>query len=161
VQRPDVKAEIEKIISAPAGIYHIIVGNHGTGKTTIVEQIAREKSGVLYISIRGDEKDPNAALYQALENALLGDRYPTSLLGEMWKYINNGIPLHQSTKSDYRDLLIEFEQLAARFQSEHGRPAVLIFDNIDLIARDPKLLYRLQKGAKAVATRSSSCAPME
>jgi hypothetical protein len=71
------------------------------------------------------------------------------------------IPLHQSTKSDYRDLLIEFEQLAARFQSEHGRPAVLIFDNIDLIARDPKLLYRLQKGAKAVATRSSSCSPME
>jgi Cdc6-like AAA superfamily ATPase len=155
VPRPDVKAEIEKIISAPAGRYHIIVGNHGTGKTTIVEQIAREKSGVLYISISWDEKDPNAALYQALENALLGDRYPTSLLGEMWKYINNGIPLHQSTKSDYRDLLIEFEQLAARFQSEHGRPAVLI------LARDPKLLHRLQKGAKAVATRSSSCAPME
>jgi hypothetical protein len=30
VPRPDVKAQIEKIISAPAGRYHTIVGNHET-----------------------------------------------------------------------------------------------------------------------------------
>jgi adenylate kinase family enzyme len=43
------------------------VGNHGTGKTTIAKLVASQRTGVLYLTIREDEKDLNAALYQALE----------------------------------------------------------------------------------------------
>jgi Cdc6-like AAA superfamily ATPase len=155
VPRPDVKAELEKIIFSRASSYLIILGNQGCGKTSIVKQIASQKPGVLYISIRGaDDEDLQATLYQAFEHALLGD-YPTSLMGTWLKDITHGTSKENSTASDYRDLLVEFEKLAARFQAEHGRPAVLIFDDVDPIARDPELLRRLQRGAKEVADQRS------
>ena len=45
-----------------------------------------------------------------------------------------------------------FDRAAARFQAEHGRPAVLALDNINIVAqKSPKLLYFLQHNAKIAA----------
>ncbi|KAI5842016.1 hypothetical protein BZA05DRAFT_449381 [Tricharina praecox] len=49
-------------------------------------------------------------------------------------------------------LFADFEQFATRLLAEHGHRAVLVFDNIDVIAKeDPKLLYTLQSLAKEAA----------
>ena len=45
-----------------------------------------------------------------------------------------------------------FGRAAARFQAEHGRPAVLVLDNIDIVAqKGPRLLCGLQHEAKFAA----------
>jgi len=51
-------------------------------------------------------------------------------------------------------LFADFEHFADKFLSEHGLPAVLVFDNINTIAKkDPELLYKLQSLAKEAADK--------
>lgn len=53
-------------------------------------------------------------------------------------------------------ILADFKQFAAKFQAEHGHPAVLVFDNINAIAKhDPGLLWELQSRAKESADEKS------
>jgi len=53
-------------------------------------------------------------------------------------------------------LLADFEHFAAKFLVEHGHPAVLVFDNINAIAKkDPDLLSVLQSVAKEAADKGS------
>ena len=53
VERKELAAEVERILQPPEGYakYHLIVGDHGTGKTTLVRQVAHERSGIIYVSI--------------------------------------------------------------------------------------------------------------
>ena len=45
-----------------------------------------------------------------------------------------------------------FRRAAARYKAEHGRPAVLVLDDINIIAKaDPDLLRVLQDNAKKAA----------
>ena len=57
--------------------------------------------------------------------------------------------------ADYTNLrfaLELFNRAAERFRVEHKRPAVLVLDNIDIVAQEsPKLLYVLQQDAKIAA----------
>ena len=47
-----------------------------------------------------------------------------------------------------------FRLAAARFQEEHKRHAVLILDNVNIVAQEsPKLLYVLQQNAKIAADK--------
>jgi GTPase SAR1 family protein len=43
----------------------MIVGNHGTGKTTLVRQVGHEHSGIVYVSV-----PENLAFETAFQNAL-------------------------------------------------------------------------------------------
>lgn len=56
---------------------------------------------------------------------------------------------------DYKNLQIAlklFDRAVARFKAEHGRPAMLVLDNIDIVAQDsPKQLRVLQQNAKIAA----------
>ena len=58
---------------------------------------------------------------------------------------------------DYTNLsaaLKLFGRAAARFQEEHKRPAVLVLDNMDIVAQEsPKILYILQHNAKIAADK--------
>ena len=48
--------------------------------------------------------------------------------------------------------LMLFESAAAKFKAKHKRPAVLVLDNINIVAQEsPKLLYVLQQNAKIAA----------
>ena len=88
VERPFKYEKIKKVITRSDYGYGLIVGNHGTGKSTIVERIACETSGALYIFI---EPDPNTenALSRAII-AALGGLPPVSFLGSIWAKVLHG-----------------------------------------------------------------------
>lgn len=49
----------------------------------------------------------------------------------------------------------DFLRFADKFQAENGRPAVLVFDNINLIAQEsPRTLHGLQDRAKYAVDKS-------
>lgn len=52
VERKDTKKRLLDVMMSPISAYEIIVGNHGTGKTTLVREVARENTGIIYVSIQ-------------------------------------------------------------------------------------------------------------
>ena len=78
VERP---AEVEKVRRAIAGTssrYDVIVGTHGTGKSTIVQKIACETSRALYVLVQPGE-DVRSAIATSIVEAL-GRSRPESFL---------------------------------------------------------------------------------
>ena len=56
VERKNIIQEVKSIIR-PLGFtdsYDLIIGNHGTGKTTIVCQIGHEQHGIIYVDVPED-----------------------------------------------------------------------------------------------------------
>jgi hypothetical protein len=163
VARPDLTEKVRKIFRRPTGSYDVIVGNCGTGKTTLLEKIADETEGALYVRIT-DCEEVNRGLTRALRKALGGERR-TTLVTALWqKFLDNGqcstsAILGRLTSSDIgsngtdlQSALEDFARAAACFQDKHNRAAVLVIDNVDVIARmDPGLLLSLQGMAKFAA----------
>ena len=83
VERPAVVEKVRRAIAGTSTRYDVIVGNHGTGKSTIVQKIACETSGALYVLIRPDE-DVGLAVARAIVSALGGPR-PESFLRRVWE----------------------------------------------------------------------------
>ena len=56
VERKELEAKVKQILELPEGYgkYHLIVGVHGAGKTTLVRQVGHECSGIIYVSIPKD-----------------------------------------------------------------------------------------------------------
>lgn len=68
VERPEITLAIEKVL-CPAMWYHgydLIIGNHGTGKTSLVRNIGHCLSGIIYVDIPLTRKGFDAALVKAL-----------------------------------------------------------------------------------------------
>jgi hypothetical protein len=53
IERRDVSKKIESIIQPPAiyDSYNMIVGDHGSGKTTLVCMVGHKKSGIIYVDV--------------------------------------------------------------------------------------------------------------
>ena len=54
VERPAVSEALGRILTSDSGQYEVIVGNHGTGKSTLVERVANKTPGVIYVFVGGD-----------------------------------------------------------------------------------------------------------
>jgi hypothetical protein len=53
-------------------------------------------------------------------------------------------------------LFSDFEYFAAKFLVETGHPTVIVFDNVNAVAKkDPELLYKLQSVAKEAADKGT------
>ena len=88
VERPAVEEKVRRAIAETSTQYDVIVGNHGTGKSTIVQKIACETSGALYVLIR-PETDVVSAVTMAIVEALGGPR-PGSFLQRIWDILLAG-----------------------------------------------------------------------
>ena len=88
IERPAVVEKIRRAIAGTSTRYDVIVGNHGTEKSTIVQKIACETSGALYVLIRPDE-DVGSAVAMAIVEALGGPR-PESPLRRIWERLLAG-----------------------------------------------------------------------
>jgi hypothetical protein len=148
VQRPTVREKVRQIFTTGTGTYEVIVGNCGTGKSALLKKVAEETVGALYVFIP-DHEDVNGALWRALREALGGER-PNTLTSAILGRLTNADKGKRG--EDVDRVLRVFERAAARFKDEHNRGAVLVLDNVDVIARmDPGLLERLQGMAKFAA----------
>ena len=75
---------VELVIKSPPSNYYLIVGNHGTGKSTLVYRLARRLPGVVYVTVPSAESrtgsaDVRSRFVRALEAAFdLGPTYTWS-----------------------------------------------------------------------------------
>ena len=83
VERPAVVEKVRRVLAGTPTRYDVIVGNNGTGKSTVVQKIACETSGALYVLIQPDE-DVGSAVATAIVEAL-GGPHPESFLRRVWK----------------------------------------------------------------------------
>ncbi|RPA92041.1 hypothetical protein L873DRAFT_1818382 [Choiromyces venosus 120613-1] len=153
VERPGAMRAIESILKPQGGYarYNMIVGNHRTGKTTLVHHVGHQLDGILYVNI-----SPNNVTDKTFveEFAKAFHWTPTThfwcdMLLSYW-----GISAGEA--ADDRAILVkgfkEFHNQAKVFKKNKGRSPVLVLDNINHLAQvNPKLLNILQDMAKGAA----------
>jgi hypothetical protein len=173
VNRPDVEKLFQSVINCGYSKYHVIVGGHGTGKSTLAMKAARRTPGAIYINITAHDKAKVTDQLEAALDAALGRITPANhwflvLMGKCitipTEWLQPGkralvIPLRYVLTNYCQDnkeivginmgLLGDFEMIAARFKAKHGSSAVLIIDNANAIAEsNPDILHALQEIAQ-------------
>jgi hypothetical protein len=139
IPRDDLRKEIEKLItpSDAEPFYPVIIGEHGTGKTSLVLHTInnmKEPKGVVYIDCPARQR--NVSLAQEIRSALVFK--PSTDIGP-------------DKMPDLLGILREFSSAAVRFSREHGRMPVLIFDNVNRVTDEE--LETIQDYAKLVSDR--------
>ena len=158
--------------------YHLIVGEHGTGKTTVVIQTATEfGGGIVYIQ-GSDKLDKfSDAFVKALGWSYAVDRISglLKILGvqdtngkgyRIWTLLKRQslyslisfklLPLIDIKDPMYiLDRVIEaFRRSAAKYKAKYHKPAVLVLDDISGLAKEhPDVIKHLQNIAKDVADK--------
>ena len=92
IDRPDAERMVKNVIESPPSKYDIIVGNYGTGKSTLVYRLARRLPGIVYVTVPpamagATSYDVQFRFARALEAALdwkaPGILWPRFLLGRV------------------------------------------------------------------------------
>jgi hypothetical protein len=138
VKRPDVEKKLKEFFyPTPEGdlsaAYVLVIGEHGTGKSTAVRRVVREHKGV------------NGAIYVNVPDDI---RYFGGVVAAAV-----GLPLltvdMEEPAGTWRKAAIAIRQAAIKFRRKHKRPAVLIIDSAELLAqKNPAFLEQLQDFSK-------------
>ena len=143
--RPQLEKELSVILQpSVSNNYFVIVGRNGTGKTTAVVQtlsISKGAKGAIYISC-----PPSARLFSFQLHKLIGCAAVESA------DTDSNHDLKNEPLATFEKLMSPLAAAAAAFRSKHGRPAVLVIDAVDRIAKQcPEFLGVLQDFAKDCA----------
>ncbi|GBC10470.1 hypothetical protein RclHR1_09650012 [Rhizophagus clarus] len=130
--------------------YHVIVGNYGTGKTTVVRQCARDvRKGVIYVDVPPILDN----FVNNLAKAIGFKEYVPITESLMQKILGSGVSDEQPKLSRVLDA---FERGALKYKAKNGKPPVLILDNISKLGqKNMNMLEDLQDIAKLYADQSS------
>ncbi|CAG8521753.1 14729_t:CDS:2 [Funneliformis caledonium] len=130
IDRKDVIKEIERILKPPSkhSSYHVVVGNHGTGRSgnDFIDDLAKA------ISFRDNES--------------FIDSLTRNILGKSESY----------ERSKVSRVLNAFDKAARKYKANNGKPPVLILDNISKMGqKNVNMLEDLQDIAKLYADQHS------
>ncbi|KAJ3066679.1 hypothetical protein HDU98_010050, partial [Podochytrium sp. JEL0797] len=187
VHRPSVEYDFERMVTPrekPAS-YFVVVGEHGTGKSTLMKAAcSKVGGGVIYVDVPENVCDFGDAFAHAI-----GFKFHTS--NTFSEYIHRMVygpgpapELHQGAYYYSQICCIiehhterwvlpykKFKELARWYRATHGKTPVIVFDNVNFLAKDAeKILEVLQRGAKdaidkhlfvAVFTSSDGLAPTQ
>jgi KaiC/GvpD/RAD55 family RecA-like ATPase len=134
---------------AKPGSFNLITGEHGTGKSTIVKHCCKEVgSGVLYVLVPSDP----ALFADKIGKTINYDFQHVSFWSQLRsKYFEKE---NRVSKSELNVVLDAISQASERFSEKHSRPAVLVIDNLTVLAKeDPATFTRLIRFAKEEADR--------
>jgi Cdc6-like AAA superfamily ATPase len=157
IDRPAAKNEIKEYLDMPySATFLVMIGSHGTGKTTLVKQLASEASGVVYVSI--EEASSPEEMMISFSNSfatavgwlprkasfldLLTDRFLPSkdpLAGEKSPRYQHYCMLTSLRvavlKSDtLKSMFDDFEAAAVNYYRKYGRCVTLIFDDTNRLS---------------------------
>ncbi|CAG8748652.1 14365_t:CDS:2, partial [Gigaspora rosea] len=120
--------------------YHVVVGNHGTGKTTVVRQCAREVGkGVIYVDV------PPVL-----------DNFIDNLAKAIGYSFNEYVSFTESFKRKILGNIESGKRGARKYKANNSKPPVLILDNISKLGQENvKMLQDLQDIAKLYADQGS------
>ncbi|RIB30803.1 P-loop containing nucleoside triphosphate hydrolase protein [Gigaspora rosea] len=158
VKRENLENALKKILQFPLQKYFLILGEHGTGKTTLVQNTIlnlQEPKGVVYFECPSNVKE----FAKNLSKHLNCELYPFKLRDVFVQWIANSIRKEQVDHSEYSNwnlLSMQLLNTAHHYMKEYKRPIVLVLDQVDRIAkRDPMFFEILQDFAKDCADRGT------
>ncbi|CAG8684004.1 4047_t:CDS:2, partial [Ambispora gerdemannii] len=138
VKRENLENVVKNILQFSLQNYFLISGEHGTGKTTLVQNAIlslQEPKGVIHFECPSDAKEFAKNLSKHLDYEL----YPFKLRD----IIIMQLTTNAIRKADY-------------YMKKYKRPIVLVLDQVDRIAKkDPEFLGMLQDFAKSGADRDT------
>ncbi|KAG0633806.1 P-loop containing nucleoside triphosphate hydrolase protein [Tuber brumale] len=151
VERPGATRAIEYILKPQRNYayYDMIVGNHGTGKTTMVRHVAHQLDGILYVDI-----SPKGVSEKTFAEGFAKAFHwtPATSLVDMLSYWGISAREAADDRAILDKVFKEFHHQAKVFKKNKGRPPVLVLDNVNRLAQDNrKLLNILQDIAKDAA----------
>jgi len=129
-------------------IYGLIFGPHGTGKSTLVQILAHNLGGAIYV--RSDTDSDEADKILSGFTYAFAKAFNSSKLNLLsFSRIN----VFNSSDLKYEDIMNDFRAAATRYMAKTGgtRMPILIIDNVNILARVPGLLTNLQCIAKGAA----------
>jgi hypothetical protein len=126
----------------PGATYALVVGAHGTGKSTAVRRVVRNREGIngaVYVPVPGDVN---------MFGVVVGEAVGVPAGRRLGPYRIVAAEPNASWAT-----ALEFIKAAAiKFHEKHGRPVVLIIDGVERIAeQNPLFLHRLQGDAHRAA----------
>ncbi|CAG8532037.1 11459_t:CDS:2 [Scutellospora calospora] len=158
VKRENLENALKEILQLSFQKYFLISGEHGTGKTTLVQNVIlnlQEPKGVIHFECPSDVKEFAKNLSKYLDCQL----YPFKLQDIIMQLTTNAIRKEQDGHSEYSNwnlLSMQLLRTANYYMKKYKRPIVLILDQVDRIAKDdPKFLRILQDFAKDCADKGT------
>lgn len=159
VARPQLQAQLQAVLRpASSKHYTLVVGAHGTGKSTAVRKAAREApatgpNGVVYTTV-----DDVSTFSTQLMTQLGVSRGEMDLSEGMRRKVmeeeaksTETDPKHEPMAS-WRPLGAALMEAALEFRKKHGRPMTLVIDNTQKFLQEkPAFLRALQDFAKEAA----------
>ncbi|PKK61955.1 hypothetical protein RhiirC2_791077 [Rhizophagus irregularis] len=145
VSRPLVIERFKKILQPDKdhSYYHLVCGEHGTGKTTLVRIASNEVGcGVLYVDIPADLSELDKAFGKAINFA-----YERISVTRQWL---RKINLDDTPKlSECAKALQTFRHASEVYKAKYDKPMVIVYDNVShLVHKNPEILDILQDDAK-------------
>ncbi|CAG8667676.1 13317_t:CDS:2, partial [Acaulospora morrowiae] len=144
VSRPLVVDRLKKIFQPHRNqsFYHMVCGEHGTGKTTLTRIASREVGqGVIYVDIPADIEDFGKAFGRALNFAFEEHiSWTRKVLGDTNMRFED---------PKWKRAMEAFKRASAVYKKKHNKPPVIVYDNVSrLVHKNPKILDILQDDAK-------------
>ena len=130
--------------------YALVVGESGTGKSTAVRNTVRSlpsPKGTIYFST----PELVASFSSDLARAV-GYASPYVPLASVFGWLGGQAPSARADGVAWPELFHALKEAATRFHAKHARPAVLVIDAADFVAKeDSHFLEQLQNFAKVCA----------
>jgi hypothetical protein len=159
IKRPDVENKLKELFyPTPEGdlsaSYVLIMGEHGTGKSTAVRRVVRDRKGIngaVYVNVPS-----RVPLFGGLVAEAVGVRGVTvDVEAGIVRRMNmetrevRDVPLSEEPSATWGKAALAIKAAASAFKKKHGRPAVLVIDSAELLAKQaPAFLEELQLFAK-------------
>ncbi|CAG8655736.1 10138_t:CDS:2, partial [Ambispora leptoticha] len=161
VPRPVIMERLKKILQPDEdqSYYHVVCGEHGTGKTTLTRIASRKVGedkdkgiqggmGVIYVEIPADAEDIEDFGIAFGKSLNLAFEERISFTGQFM----NKILGHTNSKDErpkWKRALEAFKRASAVYEAKHNKPPVIVYDNVaKLVNVNPKVLDTLQDDAK-------------
>ncbi|KAF0424565.1 hypothetical protein F8M41_006508 [Gigaspora margarita] len=158
VKRENLENSLKKILQLSLNRYFLIVGEHGTGKTILVQNTIlnlQVLKGVVHFECPSNAKE----FANNLSKHLNCELYPFNLRDIIVQWTTNAIRREQDGHSEYYSwniLSMQLLKAAKYYKEKYRRPMVLILDQVDRIAKkNYEFLEMLQDFAKNCADRGS------
>ncbi|CAG8651392.1 6276_t:CDS:2, partial [Ambispora gerdemannii] len=157
VRRDQISKDLVKVFQPDKrhSYYHVVCGEHGTGKTTLTQMEAKNVGkGVIYVDIPSNFNYLGQSFGNAINMLFFEDTSITAFLVRKFLSSAMGLTGGESAISFYQwgRAMEIFRRASEVYKEKHGKPPVIIYDNVSqLIPENSKILDMLQDMAKRSA----------
>jgi len=161
IKRPDVETQLKEFFYPTptpeddlSAAYVLVIGEHGTGKSTAVRRVVREHKGIngaIYVNVPDDIRYFGGVVASAVGMPDITVDIKSGVIrrvNQETKEVRE-LPLSEEPSATWARASVVIQGAAIKFLHKHNRPAVLIIDSAERLAKkNPAFLANLQDFAK-------------